>query len=343
MAKKKNVIVLVSSILAVILLAITISLFGLQMALPEVHADIPHADDQQEMPDQTINHNEAYADTELIFPTITPIPLSQATATPTALPLQAFTGTNNEPETVSLEEIADDNAIPDTVFSIGFSVEGRELTMYRFGSGDSHRLIIAGIHGGYEYNTTDLAFELIAHIEKNPDTIPKNVTLFIFPSLNPDGLAHSKWYEGRANANGVDLNRNWDFNWKATWNPFACWSYLPIHGGDHPFSEPETIALRDFIFDNDISAIISYHSAALGIFAGGMPTNTISVPLAEAVSEVSPYPFPPLDFGCEMTGQFIDYVASHGIPALDVELANHRDTDFQINLRILETFLSWSH
>ena len=119
-------------------------------------------------------------------------------------------------------------------------------------------------------------------------------------------------------------------------------SYLPIHGGEHPFSEPETTALRDFILGNNIAALISYHSAALGIFAGGMPTNTISVPLAEAVSGVSPYPYPPRDFGCEMTGQFIDYTASHGIPSLDVELANHRDTDFEINLRILYAFLNWT-
>jgi hypothetical protein len=102
------------------------------------------------------------------------------------------------------------------------------------------------------------------------------------------------------------------------------------------------MALRDFIFENHIEAILSYHSAALGIFAGGMPASSISVSLAEAVSEVSPYPYPPLNYGCEMTGQFIDYTASHAIPSLDVELANHRDTDFEINLRILHAFLNWT-
>jgi len=139
----------------------------------------------------------------------------------------------------------------------------------------------------------------------------------------------------------VDLNRNWDFDWKPTWNPYGCWAYLPINGGERPFSEPETLALRDFIFESNITAIISYHSAALGIFAGGMPSNPISVSLAEAVSQVAPYVFPPVNTGCEMTGQIIDYTASHGIPSLDIELANHRDTDFQINLRILDAFLNW--
>jgi hypothetical protein len=341
MVKKHKIIVLTLSILVISLLAITSFWFSQQLSAPPVHAEIPHADDQQEMSDQVMKDDEPDHRNTLKFPTITPIPVSQATATPTTLPPQAINNVNYQAESGSLEDIAVNNAITDTVFSIGYSVEGRELTMYRFGSGESHRLIIAGIHGGYEYNTTDLAFELIAHIEKNPDTIPENITLFILPSLNPDGLAHSKWYEGRANANGVDLNRNWDFNWKHTWETNGCWAYLPIHGGEHPFSEPETAALRDFMVENKIAAIISYHSAALGIFAGGMPANSLSVPLAEAVSKVSPYPYPPLDFGCEMTGQFIDYAASHGIPALDVELANHRDTDFQINLRILDAFLNW--
>lgn len=340
--KKKNItLFLMASSLTILLLAIGAYCFGPQLDAPEVHAEVPLYAEQTEEVVPTVFENEAALPNNPAFPTITPIPVSHATATPTALPQQAVNRINNETGGLALEEIQVNPSLTDPIFSIGYSVEGRELTMYRFGSGESHRLIIAGIHGGYEYNTTDLAFELIAHIEENPDSIPDYVSLFILPSLNPDGLARSKGYEGRANANGVDLNRNWDFNWKATWNPYACWSFLPIHGGDYPFSEPETIALRDFIFENNIEAIISYHSAALGIFAGGMPINSISVPLAEAVAEVSPYPYPPLDFGCEMTGQFIDYAASHGIPALDVELANHRDTDFQINLRIFDTFLNW--
>jgi len=342
MAKKKNIVVLILCILVVTLLAITAFWFGQQMAAPAVHAEINNAGDQQGIIDPTIKHNESDKETALILPTITPNPVSQATATPTSLPPQTVNSTTKESESIPVAESAANKHITDNVFSIGYSVEGRELTMYRFGSGESRLLIIAGIHGGYEYNTTDLAFELIAHIEKNPDVIHENTTLFILPSLNPDGLAYSNWYEGRANANGVDLNRNWDFNWKHTWEPTGCWAYLPIHGGEHPFSEPETTALRDFILENNIAALISYHSATLGIFTGGMPTNTISVPLAEAVSEVSPYPYPPLDYGCEMTGQFIDYTASHAIPSLDVELANHRDTDFEINLRILHAFLNWT-
>ena len=342
MPTNKIIILLVCSILIVILLTIRIVLFGQQTDVPEVHAEKPTiaALTKQVLPAGIDDDPEAK--TSPTYPTITPVPVTQATVTPTAFPLQAFNGIDNESESGSLENIPLDHAEFDYVFSIGHSIEGRELTMYRFGSGESHRLIIAGIHGGYEYNTTDLAFELITYLANNPDFIPADVTLFILPTLNPDGLAYSKWYEGRSNANGVDLNRNWDFNWKNTWQPDGCWSYLPIHGGEQPFSEPETVALRNFIANNNIEAIISYHSAALGIFAGGMPSNPISLSLAEAVSLVALYTFPPQDTGCEMTGQFIDYTASHGIPSLDIELANHRDTDFEINLRLLNAFLIWN-
>ncbi len=97
----------------------------------------------------------------------------------------------------------------------------------------------------------------------------------------------------------------------------------------------------DFILETDIEAIISYHSAALGVFPGGQPPLPESLSLAEAVAEVAPYPYPPINAGCLYTGQFTDWAAGVGIPAIDVELTNHRDTDLDINLRILDVFLNW--
>ena len=224
---------------------------------------------------------------------------------------------------------------------IGQSVEGRPLEVFRFGHGPIRRLIVAGIHGGYEWNTIALAQELKAHLAEYPELVPREISLFLLPALNPDGEALSHSYEGRANAHGVDLNRNWPAHWKVDWSRAGCWNYLPIGGGPQPVSEPEVAALMGFILQQRISALISYHSAALGIFAGGRPAARASLSLAETVAEVSPYPYPPLDSGCEYTGQFADWAAENGIPAIDVELTNHTDTDFEINLRVLQAFLSW--
>jgi predicted deacylase len=213
--------------------------------------------------------------------------------------------------------------------------------MYRYGGGPSKRLIVAGIHGGYEWNTIALAHQLMSHLQVHPELVPPEVSLYLLPAFNPDGHARSLSYAGRANENGADLNRNWPSLWQEEWPTTGCWSYLPIHGGSAPASEPEVAALLEFILNNDIEAIISYHSAALGIFPGGQPPLPESVSLAEAVAEVAPYPYPPINAGCLYTGQFADWAAKAGIPALDVELTNHRDTDLEINLRVLAAFLNW--
>ncbi len=226
-------------------------------------------------------------------------------------------------------------------FAIGTSVAGRPLEVYRFGNGPSQRLILAGIHGGYEWNTIALADELISYLRQNLEVVPPGVTLYILRAFNPDGAARSRSYEGRANENGVDLNRNWPFDWARTWPPAGCWSYLPINGGTGPASEPETRALLRFLLGEHIEALISYHSAALGIFPGGHPPHPGSLRLAEAIAEVTDYPYPPIETGCTYTGQLADWAAQNGIAAVDVELSTHYSLDLEQNLRVLQVFLNF--
>jgi hypothetical protein len=225
---------------------------------------------------------------------------------------------------------------------IGFSGQGRQIEVYQFGRGKIQRMIVAGIHGGNEWNTTELARKLIEHLTVHPELIPKDKTLYILPLLNPDGESRSHGVDGRVNNNGVDLNRNWDYNWQADWPRDGCWIYRPVTSGKFAGSEPETAALVSFIKTHPIDSLISYHSAALGIFPAGIPPEPRSIKLAEAVAEVSPYPYPPIDTGCMFTGNMVDWASTRGIAALDIELSDHKHTDFDINLRILDVFLNWS-
>jgi predicted deacylase len=224
---------------------------------------------------------------------------------------------------------------------IGYSVEGRPIKVVRFGEGSRSRLIVAGIHGGSEANTTALAHELIAHLQAHPESVSDALTLYILPELNPDGAARASGPQGRTNARGVDLNRNWPAAWHPAWPRSGCWNLGPTTGGERPASEPETMSLIQFISASGIEALINYHSAALGIFAGGQPPEARSLRLAEELAAVSTYPFPPIDTGCVFTGQLIDWAANNGIAAVDIELHNHRDTDFEENLAILSAFLAW--
>ena len=262
--------------------------------------------------------------TQIIVPTLSTKPDLTATMTssdPTVTPL--YLANEQKPEI------------------IGYSVNGLPLDLYTFGSGQHERMIVAGIHGGDEWNTVTLANQLIIHINKYPNTIPDDITLYILRDLNPDGEARAHNKYGRMNSNGVDLNRNFPVNWQADWDRSGCWNYLPTTGGSIAGSEPETQALLNFIKSHNIEVLISYHSAALGIFPGGNPWDENSIRLAQSIAEVSPYPFPPIDTGCKYSGTLADYAASQGIAAVDLELTNHIDTDFSTNLDILGILLTW--
>jgi predicted deacylase len=193
-------------------------------------------------------------------------------------------------------------------------------------------MIVAGIHGGDEWNTISLANQLIEHLNQNPEGVPDDVTLYILPNLNPDGEARAHNKYGRLNHNGVDLNRNFPVNWLEDWDRAGCWNSLPTSGGTGPGSEAETQALMNFIGSHNIEALISYHSAALGIFPGGFPWDEDSARLAQSIAEVTSYPFPPIDTGCTYSGTLADYAVSTGIAAVDLELTNHVDIDFDQNL-----------
>jgi len=224
---------------------------------------------------------------------------------------------------------------------IGYSVSGRPIEVYTFGYGRKQRMIVAGIHGGYEWNTIALADELITYIHKNPDVIPKDVTLYVLRNLNPDGDARDHGIDGRVNDHGVDLNRNFPINWAADWKRDGCWDSGPSTGGTGPGSEPETRTLMGFLQTHKIEALISYHSAALGVFPGGNPWEENSVQFAKKLADVTEYPYPPLDTGCIYTGTLADYAVDQGAAAVDMELSTHTDTDYERNLKALGVILKW--
>jgi hypothetical protein len=260
----------------------------------------------------------------LVFPTVTTQPHNRyvevpVSSTPTPLPL------SNKHQA----EI------------IGYSTEGRPLHLYTFGRGNHERMIVAGIHGGDEWNTVTLANQLIKYVDQNPDLIPDDTTLYILPNLNPDGEARAHNKYGRVNDNGVDLNRNFPVNWQQDWNRSGCWNSLSTSGGTGPGSEVETQVLINFVDTHNIEVLISYHSAALGVFPGGLPWEGDSIRLAKSIAEVSSYPYPPIDTGCTYSGTLADYAVSKGIAAVDLELTNHFDTDFDQNLDILNVLLNF--
>ena len=258
----------------------------------------------------------------LFLPTITPNPLSTliVVQSPTPFVLNGSTHPIN----------------------IGYSVSGRPIEVYTFGKGRRQRMIVAGIHGGYEWNTIALADELMKYINENPSVIPDDETLYVLRNLNPDGDARDHGIEGRVNDHGVDLNRNFPTNWSASWDREGCWNLGPTTGGTGPGSEPETQAVMGFLQTHKIEALISYHSAALGVFPGGEPWEKQSTQFAKQLAHVTGYPFPPIDTGCIFTGTLADYAVELGSTAVDMELSTHKFTDFDQNTKALGVLLNWN-
>lgn len=231
---------------------------------------------------------------------------------------------------------------PDTVV-VGTSAGGRAFWDWIFGGGPVHLVFVGGIHGGYEWNTVALAYEMISYFQQNPDAVPENITLHIIPNANPDGVyrvtGKTEWInaldvrvedtsDGRFNENFVDLNRNWDCNWSAN----AVWRNQLVDPGSEPFSEPENRALRDYILGLGAEAVIFWHSA-LGIVAPGRceERHAPSEALAEAYGVAAGYPVQPFT-AYDVTGDASDWLASQGIASASVELTDHDNTEQERNL-----------
>jgi len=246
---------------------------------------------------------------------------------------------------------------PPVVSRIGTSAGGRAINSYRFGFGNTDVVIVGGMHGGYEWNAILLAQSLIDHYYAGGGKIRPTVSLHVIPNANPDGLALATGKDpadlqlqptdiithtlsGRFNANGVDLNRNWDCNWSEQ----ALWRDQPISGGTHPFSEPETESLRRFFLDVRPNVVVFLHSAADGIFSAGCPgPDPASSALAAVYGSAAGYPVYPSFDHYVVTGDASDWLTTQGIPSFTVELSTHEATDREQNLaglRALLTYLS---
>ncbi|MCL4253053.1 MAG: hypothetical protein KJ043_04665 [Anaerolineae bacterium] len=283
-------------------------------------------------------------------PTLSPTPSITPSATITNTPRATETPTNTITPTESITPIQiptltvapspAPNLIPaqlPDVFGYGQSVEGRTLTAHKIGDGGKIIMLIGGIHGGYEANTITLIEQFILHFTNNPLDVLPNITLILIPSANPDGASYGRSLRGRFNANGVDLNRNWDCGWQAE----AYFRDNPVFAGDAPFSEPESLALAALINDLRPAVVLFYHSAADGIYAGDCETGGVSDAMTEILGRATGYPYGVTFTDYAVSGTAPSWVDGLGIPSADVELASADLTEFTRNLEGVRALQCW--
>lgn len=220
---------------------------------------------------------------------------------------------------------------------LGESVQGEDIIAYHFGQGETEILLVGGVHGGYSPNTIALAEEIINHFKENEESIPNNLRLTVVPNLNPDG-AKKSGIAGRFNATNIDLNRNFDCEWSAS----GVWQERKVNGGSAPFSEPEALALRNYVQQNEPSIAIVWFSAEGKVYpsACGTSPSKQSADLATTFAKASGYPAEAKFDAYAITGDMVNWMAKEGIPAISVLLTDHKNTEWDKNLSGIEAVLA---
>ncbi len=248
-----------------------------------------------------------------------------------------------EPELISAPSVP-----TTTQKTIGSSVKGRSIEAYSFGTGETNLLFVGGVHGGYEWNSILLAYEMIDHFATDSSSIPENVTVHIIPNLNPDGLFVATLLEGRfeatdilnndmhtsglgrMNANDVDLNRNFDCKWA----PESSWRSKTVSAGTAAFSEPEAQALKNYVAEISPASVVFWHSKANNVYASECENGVLPETLAlmSAYADAASYGAVPVFDAYPITGDAEGWLASIGIPAVTVELETRTSIEWDRNL-----------
>jgi hypothetical protein len=175
--------------------------------------------------------------------------------------------------------------------TIGKSVDGRDLYAMKLGKGNREILVDAS-HHAREHITTNLVMSMLDEYayayEKgehfygmNVPEILNKTSIWFVPMVNPDGVTlvqkghksaknpaevlrinnfstdFSSW---KANIRGVDLNRQYPADWENIL--FNTGKPSPKnYKGTRPFTEPEAIAMYNFVKQHNFKASATYHSS----------------------------------------------------------------------------------
>ena len=243
--------------------------------------------------------------------------------------------------------------------SIGKSVMGKDIPAVRIGRSAEYVLFAGGFHGSEHITSTMLlrfCEELCSALDNDRVIEGLNVRkamygrgLIIAPCVNPDGCEISRFglaatggsrflrkisggdFEHyNANARGVDINHNFDADWKELREREKSSGIIgPTRsrfGGFSPESEPETVALCELCRNTPIRHAIAFHSQGEVIYAptGPNPPKR-SERMAEIMAASSGYALENPE-GLAVGGGFKDwFIAEFNRPAFTVEIGRGKN------------------
>ena len=170
---------------------------------------------------------------------------------------------------------------------IGQSIEGRDIWAFKISDNpnvdedEPEVLFTSLIHAREPLSMMNLFYfaQKLAEGYNSDEEftyLVNNREMWFVPVVNPDGYVFNEQIEpfgggmhrknrrntncGNGTTRGVDLNRNFGYEWGANntgSSPDPC---SDVYRGESAFSEPETQAVRDFILDHDFKNVLHYHS-----------------------------------------------------------------------------------
>jgi len=202
---------------------------------------------------------------------------------------------------------------------IGYSVNGRPIIAYTFGSGATTILFTGGMHGMEPSGATTMQ-AWVKYLQMNSDKIPNDKRIVVVPNTNPDGIATNT----RNNSRGVNIDRNFaTANWSASIDSEGGQS--STGGGTSPASEPETQTLVTLTRQLHPRLAVSFHSQGSLVGANKYADSiTIGDIYASTVHYTTMYYNTEATMGYTMTGEYEDWMGEQlNIPAILIELPSH--------------------
>ncbi len=170
-------------------------------------------------------------------------------------------------------------AFPDlmTVESVGRSVQGRDIWLVTITNqgvpGDKTKVFFDGSMHGSEVIAAESMLHYIKFLVQQYSTNPTAREIvdgwitYVIPMVNPDGVETGKSSDdyrlARKNANLVDLNRNFDWDWPPDCGPNCASPCRPTcfqYPGPAAFSEAESQIIRDQIIAKQPLVYLSGHA-----------------------------------------------------------------------------------
>lgn len=254
---------------------------------------------------------------------------------------------------IDIEELA--AAYPGLIdaYPFGKSEEGRDLMAVELGYGERKVLINASIHGCESFSTSFAMFLIDRYAYayatgeefggRDCRELLDEVTFVFSVMLNPDGvniaqngiaasdnyenvrrmsMKDTGWWGWKTNSNGVDINRNFPFNW---WQ--SNYDRIPgarYYHGPEAASESETRAMMELLETTPYSVFVDLH--LFGEQVDWLDSETLYKadlyrPLAEELMDTFGY----ADWGVEKVDSFGGYLVNYArntydAPAILLEL-----------------------